>query len=250
MIREMAGINGLEWLVVALVAFLVGMAKSGFGGLGIVGMVLMAMVMPARQSTGALLTLLIVADVFAVIAFRRHADWRQVLRLLPPAVVGIVCGFLLMPHIPDRIFRPVLGWIAMGLVALLIWQRKASIGPRFAEHPFVGTLTGWVSGVTTMLANAAGPVMTIYLLARRMPKMEFVGTAAWFFFVVNVLKVPFSWGLGLITAESLMLTIVLIPAVGLGGFCGRALVRRMNQRIFENLMVVFTLLGALRLIAG
>lgn len=238
------------WGVAVLVALCVGMAKTGLGGLGMVAVVLMAMILPARESTGALLTLLIAADVYAVIAFRRHADRARVIALLPPAAVGIVCGYFLMPRIPDEIFRQVLGGITLALLALLVWQRWANMGTKIAGHPGLVWLAGWGSGVTTMLANAAGPVMTLYLLARRMPKMEFVGTAAWFFFAINLAKVPFSVALGLITRDSLVLTMVLLPAVLLGGFCGRWVVGRISQRIFDELLVGFTLLGAIRLIAG
>jgi uncharacterized membrane protein YfcA len=107
---------------------------------------------------------------------------------------------------------------------------------------------GWLGGSTTMLANAAGPVMTIYLLACRLPKMEFVGTGAWFFFVVNLTKVPFSVALGLITRDSLLLTLTLVPFVILGGFSGRWILQRINQRLFEALLIGFTVLAALRLV--
>lgn len=238
------------WVVAGLIALCVGMAKTGLGGLGMVAVVLMAMIVPARESTGALLTLLIVADVYAVIAFRRHAVWSQVFVLLPPAAIGIVCGYFLMPRIPDEVFRQVLGGITLTLLALLVWQRCGNMGARIAGHPGLGWLAGWASGVTTMLANAAGPVMTLYLLARRMPKMEFVGTAAWFFFAVNLSKVPFSVALGLITRDSMLLTLALIPAVVLGGVCGRWVIGRIDQRVFEALMLVFTFAGAIRLLWG
>lgn len=245
---ESLGVGG--WAVAVLVALCVGMAKTGLGGLGMVAVVLMAMILPARESTGALLTLLITADVYAVVAFRRHAVRAQVLALLPPAAVGIVSGYLLMPWIPDDRFRLVLGGITLALLALLVGQRWWNAGARIAGHPALAWLAGWGSGMTTMVANAAGPVMTLYLLARRMPKMEFVGTAAWFFFVVNLSKVPFSLALGLITRDSLWLTAVLIPAVLIGGICGKWVVGRIDQRIFEALMILFTFAGAVRLLWG
>lgn len=243
---ESLGIGG--WAVAVFVALCVGMAKTGLSGLGMVAVVLMAMILPARESTGALLTLLIAADVYAVVAFRRHAVWSQVFALLPPAFFGIVCGYFLMPQIPDEMFRHMIGWITLVLLVLLVWQRWGNPGARIAGHPALAWLAGWASGVTTMVANAAGPVMTLYLLARRMPKMEFVGTAAWFFFVVNLSKVPFSLALGLVTWESLWLTAVLIPAIIVGGFCGRWIVDRIDQRVFELLMIGFTFVGAIRLL--
>lgn len=248
---ELSQFTAAQWALGAVVAVSAGLAKAGFSGMGTVALVLMAMVMPARESTGALLTILITADLYAVLAFRRHANWRLVARLLPPAFVGIVCGWWLMPRIPEPWFRPVLGATTLALVALLLAQRAT---PRFATsisgRPGLGIAAGWVGGVTTMVANAAGPIMSIYFLARRLPKMELVGTAAWFFFVINLAKVPFSVGLGLIDRNSLLLTLTLAPLVALGAFFGKWLLVRINQALFEALLIAFTVLAAVRLLLG
>jgi uncharacterized protein len=245
---EFSNLSAGGWLVVVIAAVCVGMAKTGFGGLGMVAVLLMAVVMPARASTGALLTILITADVFAVIAFRRHAVWRHVLRLLPAAMVGIVTGYFLMPLVPDADFRPFIGWLTLGLLGCILLQRTTRLALVAASHPALAIPAGWLGGVTTMLANAAGPVMTIYLLACRLPKMEFVGTGAWFFFVINLAKVPFSVALGLITPDSLWLTLAVLPAVVLGGFSGRWILQRINQKVFEWLLLAFTFAAALRLV--
>jgi uncharacterized membrane protein YfcA len=248
---HIAAFTPAQWLLCGIAALCTGMSKTGFGGMGSVALVLMALVMPARESTGALLTILIAADVYAVLAFRRHANWRLVLQLLPPAFIGIVTGWWLMPYVPDSAFRPLLGGITLALIGLLIVQRTV---PRFASavsgHPALGWLAGWSGGVTTMLANAAGPIMAIYLLARRLPKMELVGTGAWFFFVINLSKVPFSLSLGLITRDTLLLTLALLPFVLLGAFSGKWLLARINQALFETLLIAFTILAALRLLLG
>lgn len=210
---------------------------------------LMAQIMPARESTGAILPMLILADIFAVAAFRRHANVRLVLRLLPPAVLGVVCGWVLMPMIPSAVFGRMIGWLTLGLIMLMLTLK---LRPQFltiaAEGRGVAWPSGWLAGVTTMIANAAGPVMTMYLLTCRLPKWEFVGTAAWYFFAVNVLKVPFSVSLGLITLKSLTLNLWLAPIVVAGVFLGRWLLGKVNQNAFEWLMILFSLLGALRLI--
>jgi uncharacterized membrane protein YfcA len=234
--------------IVIVAAFCVGMAKAGFNGLGIVVVLLMAMVMPARASTGALLTLLITADIFAVIAFGRYAVWPSVLRLLPAALVGVVCGYFLMPLVSDTNFAPFIGWLTLSLLAFLIVQRTTRLAQVAASRPVFAIPAGWLGGVTTMLANAAGPVMTIYLLACRLPKLELVGTGAWFFFMVNLAKVPFSVQLGLVTRDSLLLTVLLVPVVILGAFSGRWILQRINQRLFDALLLTFTAAAALKLI--
>ena len=245
----MYDLTPVDWLLAVLAAIGIGMAKAGFGGLGMLAILIMARVLPARESTGAILPMLILADVFAVYTFRQHAKGGLVLRMLPPAAIGIVCGWLFMPHIPTKDFGPLIGWITLALVALVLIQKFA---PRLmnlaVEHPGIAWPFGWLAGSTTMIANAAGPVMTIYLLACRLPKFEFVGTAAWFFFAINLLKVPFSASLGLINSASLTLNLWLAPAVVAGIFAGRWLLGKINQAIFEWLMIIFSLLGALRLI--
>src|ERR1043166_5593049 len=212
-----------QWLLAALAALSVGVSKSGFGGFGMVTVLLMAEIMPARQSTGAVLPLLICGDILAVTVFRKHAQWSYIIRMLPPAALGIVAGFLFMTwSIPDRAFRGIVGWIVLVLVGL---QCMRQLRPRLFEQVPHQTWFAWLigiwSGVTTMLANAAGPIMTLYLLAVNLPKLEFVGTAAFFFLVVNLLKVPFSYSLGLINTVSLLFNIVLFPFVAIGILGGR-----------------------------
>ncbi|MEI8342166.1 MAG: sulfite exporter TauE/SafE family protein, partial [Verrucomicrobiota bacterium] len=204
----------IQWLMALLGALCIGLSKSGLPGIGMVTILLMAEVMPARESTGTVLPLLICGDVFAVLVFQKHAHWQQIRRVLPPALVGIVAGYFLMQRIPGQVFKPVIGWIVL-LLALLQFWRKRNPGT-FQHIPHTrgfAWLMGGASGVTTMMANAAGPVMTIYLLAVSLPKMEFVGTAAWFFLIINLFKVPFSAHLGLINGSSLTFDLALAPFV-------------------------------------
>ena len=237
------------WAIGYAAAICIGLSKSGFGGVGMLAVILMAQVMPARESTGAVLPLLIVADVFAVTAFHRHTVRKHLFKLLPPAIVGIVCGWLIMPHISSKAFGPLIGWIVLALVALTVFQKfSGRLSAAAAEHPSVAWPLGWLAGVTTMLANAAGAVMSVYLLACRLPKYEFVGTAAWFFFVVNVIKVPFSASLGLVNASSLLTDVVLVPGILAGVAAGKFLLGKINQGAFEWLMVTFSFAGGLRLV--
>ncbi len=242
-------VSGWEWVFVGVAALLIGMAKAGLAGMGMVSIVIVASVMPARESTGAILTLLIVADLFAIVAYRAHAVWAKVFRLLPPAVAGILVGWWVMPMIDPAIYGRVIGWVTLGLLVVLTVQRRsAGLRRVVSGNPAAGWIAGGLGGVATMLANAAGPVMTIYLLACGLPKLAFVGTAAWFFFIVNVTKVPISAGMGLITAESLWMTLVLSPVVIAGGFLGRWVIGWIRQDVFERLVVGFAGLAAVRLV--
>ncbi|MFZ4775635.1 MAG: sulfite exporter TauE/SafE family protein [Terrimicrobiaceae bacterium] len=239
----------LQWACAYGAAICIGLSKTGFGGVGMLAVLLMAQVMPARESTGAVLPLLIVADIFAVRAFRQFTVWRHLAKMLPPAFLGIVSGWLLMPHLSAKIFGPLIGWMVLALIVLTIAQKlSGKLSASAAEHPSIAWPLGWTAGVTTMLANAAGAVMTVYLLACRLPKYEFVGTAAWFFFIINVIKVPFSASLGLINGSSLLLNLLLIPGILVGVATGRFFLGKINQQVFEWLMIAFSLAGGLRLI--
>lgn len=244
----MPDLTPFQWLLAALAALSIGFGKAGFGGVGMLAVLLMTQVLPPLESTGAILPMLIMADVFAVYIYHQHADGRLVMKLLPPAVIGIICGRLLIPYIPPEGFGTVIGWLTLALIVLVILQKMTPLVRVATEHPGLAWPFGWLAGVTTMMANAAGPVMAIYLLARRLPKMEFVGTTAWFFFVVNVIKVPFSASMGLINTHSLALNFCLFPAVVAGIFIGRWLLGKTNQKVFEWLMIILSTIGALRLV--
>jgi len=243
--------SALSIALLLAAALCTGLAKGGFSGFGILSAVLIANVFPAKESTGILLPMLILADIVAVCIFRYHANFSIVWKLLPPAVVGIVLGWLIMPHVNGAAFAHMLGWMIIGLLGIVCLRRA---WPRFIEtiamhHGFSWAL-GTLAGITTMISNAAGPVMGVYLLARRIAKMEIVGTSAWFFFIVNILKVPFSVQLGLFTGQSLFLTLVLSPVLIGGVFLGRWCLRFISQNVFEWLLVAFSLIGALRLVLG
>ena len=238
-----------QWIFAYGAAICIGLSKTGFGGVGMLAVLLMAQVLPAKESTGAVLPLLIVADVFAVRSFQKFTVWRHLKKLLPPAVVGVVSGWLLMPRISDRVFGPLIGWVVLALIVLTVIQKLSGrLSASAAEHPSIVWPLGWIAGVTTMLANAAGAVMTIYLLACRLPKYEFVGTAAWYFLIVNVIKVPFSASLGLINFSSLWLNALLVPGILVGVLAGRFFLGKIPQDAFEWLMIAFSLVGGLRLI--
>jgi uncharacterized membrane protein YfcA len=237
------------WALALTAAFCVGMSKTGFGGLGIVSVSLFAQLYPAKESTGALLPLLIFADLAAVWFYRRHANWPDLAKLLPATLAGIVCGWWLMPRIPDQAFIVLLGWVSLGLTVLATAQRlRPSLMSRIDHHPWLGLVAGWSTGVTTMLANAAGAIAAFYFLARRMDKMTFVGTAAWFFLIINVAKVPFSVHLGLLTPSSLRFDALLLPVVLAGAVAGRLILRRVPQRVFEWVTIALAGAAALRLV--
>jgi len=238
-------------LALGLAAMLTGMSKAGIPGLAFMAVPLFAMAVPPKASTGLLLPLLIVGDVFAVGWHHRAADWRLLRRLLPWAVAGIAVGAFLLGQVDDRALRLIMGALVVVLLLLHEWRKRRAGEPSaWLDSPRVGHAVGAVGGVTTMMANAAGPVMALYFLAMRLPKREFIGTAAWFFLMVNLIKVPFSAGLGLITGPSLLLNLQLVPLVLAGAALGIWLSGRLDQARFERIVEILTALAAIRLILG
>jgi len=245
----MLELNVVGWVVVALCAIMVGAAKTGIPGFGILVVPLMAMVIPARSSTGALLGILILADLFAVTYHRHNARWGHVLRLLPAALAGIAAGYFGIKLVSDRQLQPIIGVIVLVMLGLNYRRTiaKGEDAPVPAQWWFAAAM-GFLAGLTTMMANAAGPIMIIYLLAMRLPKVEFVGTSAWFFFVINWLKVPFSANLDLITAKSIKLDLSMLPFIAVGAIAGIFFLKRIPQKAFSAVVQALAAAAAIKLL--
>ncbi len=239
----------LGWAAVLGGAFCIGLNKGGLPGLGVFFVLLFALVFPPRVSTGFVLPLLVIGDLCAIGAYRHVVNWKVFWTLLPPAAGGVVIGYLLMGRIPESVFGPLIGWIIITLIAVQLlrgWLGE-KIDHIFKSHSF-GIVMGILLGITTMLANAAGPVAVLYLLSVGLPKWALIGTSAFTFFVINLFKVPFSAHLGLITPSSLMMALVLAPLIVFGFFCGKYIAGAMPQKLFETFLLICTAIGALRLI--
>ena len=241
----------VDWMLAVVAAIGVGIAKAGLSGLGMFHVLVFAFLFGARASTGVVLPLLLVGDVTAVRTFHQHARWDYVRRMLPPACLGVVLAAWRMRELDETVYRPVIGWITLilSILQFLRMYRPDWFGNVPHARWFAWTM-GILAGATTMLANAAGPVFAVYLIAVGLPKLEFVGTSAWFFFIINLFKVPFSIALGLIRGPTLLINLFLAPAVLAGVLTGRWLLERIPQRLFEHLLLAFAVLAALRLIGA
>ncbi|CAM5525808.1 MULTISPECIES: sulfite exporter TauE/SafE family protein [Streptomyces] len=267
--------------LLAAAALLVGFSKTSVSGANTISLAVFAAVLPAKESTGVLLPLLIVGDVCAVLVYRRHAHWPTLWRLFPAVAAGVLAGTAFLAVADDGAVRTSIGAILLVMSALTYWRRRQAARPRAAPAPAApepeapeaagvaagsaapgtgeapGTgrgarlkarTYGVLGGFTTMVANAGGPVMSLYLLSAGFRKLGFLGTSAWFFLIVNTSKVPFSVGLGLIDGPSLLLDAVLVLLVVPGALLGRALAHRINQVLFERLVLAATVAGGVQLL--
>jgi uncharacterized membrane protein YfcA len=241
------------WLWLALAGMLVGVAKTAINGVASIAVVIFAAVLPARESTGAILPLLLCGDLIAVLWYRRHADWRTIWRLLPGVLPGLVLGAWFLAVVDDDLMRRTIGVVLLVMCTLQLWQLTRSTktganGSARTTHGLVTVSAGVTAGFATMTANAAGPVTTIYLIRAGLPMLRMIGTGAWFYLVVNLAKVPFSAGLGLITPTSLVRNALLVPALLLGAGLGILLVGRLRQRQFEVAALGFSAATAVLLL--
>ncbi len=247
----MPSLNFCGWLVSALSAAVIGISKTGIPGSGILAIPAMAEVLPARSSTGVVLVLLIFADMFAVAYYKRHAVWGHLLRILPFTAAGIVLGYLALGRISDRQLQPVIGGIVLTMLLLnfvFLRDKRDGVQPRIPSQRWFAAALGLTAGVTTMMANAAGPILVIYLVAMRLPKQQFIGTSAWYFLILNWVKVPFSANLGLINLESLRFNLALFPLVALGAAAGIFILKRIPQKVFSSAVQALAGLAAVKLL--
>ncbi len=238
-----------QWVLLFLGAGVAGFSKTGIPGSSILFVAIFPNLMPAKQATGVMLPMLVFADLFAYSIYRKNLEWRRVGRLLPGALAGLLLGWFALGRINDAETARIVGAIIAVMLGLHMWRWRGSADEAVAHAPvWLGPAIGLFAGFTTMIANAAGPIMALYLLAMRLPKLEFLGTSAAFFIVINCVKVPFIVQLGLINAESLRLNLWLLPAVAVGALLGRPIVARVNQRIFEQVVLGLTVVAALKLL--
>ena len=241
----------LQWAVGGFCAVLVGLAKTGVPGLGILVVPLMFHVVGDHLSgPGTLLPLLCAADLFGVFYFRRHAKAWDLLHLFPWVGVGIGLGTVILTVMSAGSLRMLVGGIVLGMVVAHLLRKKVRDDQRLGSDKTwrKALLFGVITGFATTVANAAGPVMNLYLLSTDLAKDQFMGTGAWFFFLVNLLKLPIYAWQGMITGESLLIDLIVLPGILVGAFAGKRIYDRLPQRAFEITVLTLTVVAGLSLI--
>ncbi len=235
-------------LVLMVAAILIGVNKTGVPGLGMIPVLLLADTFEPRESTGLQLLMLGMADIMAVAYYRRQGNWRIVLRLLPWALAGIGLGVLALQFFPDRAMKPVLAWTILIMVAFSYVAKYIKKMDKLPSHWGFSAFFGMFAGLTTHIANAAGPVMAIYLLSMKLDKKTYIGCAAWYFLILNWIKIPIFVCEGRITAKSMMADLSMIPFLIIGAALGILLLNRLPQKKFEQIVQGLAALGALKLL--
>ena len=232
------------WTLALTAAFVIGISKAGIKGIAIINVTLMALAFGAKESTGLIVPLLVVGDAFAVIYYNRHAQWKYIVAFLPWMILGILIGTAIGKDLPETTFKISMSVIILGTVIMMYWwdrKKSKNVPTHWAFAGFIGTM----AGITTMIGNLAGAFSNIYFLAMRLPKNEFIGTAAWLFFIVNIFKLPFHifiWKT--ITPETLVINLKLVPGIILGIIVGVRLVKIIKEQFYRKMILVLTAIGA------
>ena len=245
---EILGTPILMWLIAFASIIILGVSKAGIKGISIVMITSMVFVYGGKGSTGVLMPLLIMADILAITYYRKHVQWKYLLKLLPAMVVGVLIGTYIGKDLPEDFFKlGMIGIILFSVGLLLYWEKNPP--KEVPDNWLFSSFLGLAAGVTTMIGNLAGPFANIYFLSMRMPKNEFIGTAAWLFFIINLIKLPlhiFVWET--VNTESILQTASLVPAMMIGFMLGVAWVKRIKEHSYRQLIIIITGLGALVLL--
>jgi len=236
------------WSLAALAAFCIGISKAGFSGVSLISVFILADAFGAKESLGFALPMLIMADLMVYPAFRKYASWKSVWLLTWPALIGMGLGILVLGNVDNLTMRKVIGAIILLMVSLQTIGRFNPDGfYKLACTKKFGFFFGATGGLATVLANAAGPILQIYMLSRRMEKMELIGVGARFFLVINFLKLPLGAGMNLINIQTLLANLILAPAIALGVFGGKRLLSKIPQKAFEFTVISFAVIAGIKL---
>lgn len=238
-----------QWLWIILAAFFIGFSKTGISSFMMPAIPIVASVFGGKDSTGIILPMLIVGDIFALYYYNRHAEWKNIRKLLPWTLFGLILGVVIGVYINDKQFKAFIAASVLICLGILIYTEKKGENLKIPQNTFFYGLTGMLCGFTSMIGNAAGPIFSVYLLAKGFKKNDFMGTAAWFFFIINLTKVPlqiFFWNN--IPIKTVYLTGLMIPAIAAGAFLGVVIIKKLNERLFHLVILGVTAIAAVRLL--
>ncbi|MFT7589192.1 MAG: putative membrane protein YfcA [Limisphaerales bacterium] len=236
-----------QWVALFGIAFLYGLSKGGIKGIGAIGVPVMALIFGGKVSTGIVLPMLIVADIPAVLYYKRFVNKSHLVKLLLPSVLGIIFGVCFGELIPEADFQDVMAILVIFCVLLLFWwDRNRDMA--VPNHWLFASILGMAAGFTSMIGNVAGPIVVLYLFANRLSKYEFIGTSAWFFFLINWIKLPMHiWVWKTISLETLPINLIVMPVILLGFWRGVTVVKYIQDQNYRNMVLILTALAAILL---
>jgi uncharacterized protein len=239
----------VQWILLALCALFVGMSKVGIPGISMFYIPVLALIFGGKTSTGILLPMLMMADIFGVSYYYRHAEWKYLAKLLPWAFVGIGIGLWVGRIINDECFKNIIAVLVFAGVGIMLWRERQKRTDLFPHTWWFAAVMGVLGGFATMIGNVAGPIFAIYMLAMNLPKNAFIGTGAWFFLIVNFFKFPLQvWVWNNIGLKTIIMDLMMLPAIAAGAFLGIWIVRKIPDKTYRIFIVIVTVLSAFLLL--
>jgi uncharacterized membrane protein YfcA len=239
----------VQWILLAVCALFVGMSKVGIAGISMFYIPVLALIFGGKTSTGILLPMLMMADIFGVAYYHRHTEWKYLAKLLPWAFVGIGIGLWVGKVINDEWFKNIIAVLVFAGVGIMLWREKQNRTDLFPHTWWFAAVMGVLGGFATMIGNVAGPIFAIYMLAMNLPKNAFIGTGAWFFLIVNFFKFPLQvWVWNNIGWKTIITDLIMLPAIALGAFLGIWIVRKIPDKTYRTFVIVVTVLSAFLLL--
>ena len=237
----------LFWIVAAIAVTLLGLAKGGFTGVGMVATPMLALIVPPLQAVTLMLPILLLQDAISVIVYRKHWDPWNLKVLIPGGLIGVGLAGLLAAYVPDYVVKLNVGIIGASFV---LWRWFGPKGGDIGIRPSVasGIFWGTMSGFTSTLANAGAPPWQVHMMPQHLPKLIFAGTATMYFAATNLVKVVPYVALGQFNANNLLISAVLFPLAIATNFMGVWLVRVTPQETFYKIIYVITFAISLELI--
>ena len=239
----------IQWLLFAACAIFVGMSKVGVPGVSLIVVPTLAIIFGGKASTGILLPMLMMADLFGVGYYHRHAEWKYLWKLLPWAFAGVGIALWIGQIVNDKWFKNIIAILVFVCIALMLLKDRNKDKNLFPDTWWFASAMGILGGFATMIGNVAGPIFAIYLLAMHLPKNAFIGTGAWFFLIINFTKFPlhiFIWKT--INWNTLTLDVLLLPGIAAGAFLGVWLVKKFSDKLYRTFVFIITALSALLLL--
>ena len=248
-IIHMFNLSTMQWTCLIISAILVGVSKTGISGFLMPVIPIIASVFGGKESTGVILPILVIGDVFAVYYYNRHAKWENIKKLLPWTIIGLLLGVIVGNFINDKQFKAVISISVLLCLVALIYTEKKGENIKVPTNKWFYAIAGIATGFTSMIGNAAGPIFSVYLLTMNFKKNDFMGTTAWFFFLVNLAKLPLQilfWHN--ISFKTILLSVGMVPAIALGALLGMLMIKKINEKNFRYIIIIMTFIAAVRLL--
>lgn len=233
------------WIVLSLAGLITGFSKFSVGGMGLLILPIVMIISPGPEALALILPLYIITDVMAIFSYKAKVAWSVLVRFLPLAFLGVFVGSYFLANIEADQFLTLLGVIILAMIALGLYLdvRPAA----FMQKSWAAYSMGFLGGAISIVANAAGPLFSLFLLEQKLDKQTYVSTRAWAFFIINMVKLPFYMGLGMLSVESVETSLYAVPGLIMGSFIGYHFLKKVNPVQFKWLIRIMSLIAALKL---